>query len=75
MSVSIVSLASVLIYRYDCFYCNADPFATKLGFKVYHHKPECHVRKLGCCVQGQRHSNGSKCQCFVLVIPSDPQGI
>ena len=36
-------------------------FTTKLGLIVQHHKPECCVEKWDSCVQGQGHSEGSKC--------------
>ena len=47
----------------DSFYCiflTADPFATKLGLLVHYNKPECLVKKLDCCVQGQDHSKASE---------------
>ena len=50
--------------KYDSFYCIfriADPFATKLGLMVHYHKPECLMKKLDCCVQGQGHSKIAKC--------------
>ena len=37
-----------------------NPFATKLGLTVHHHKPEYPLKKVDCCVQGQGHSKGSK---------------
>ena len=40
----------------------AGSFSTKLGLLVQHHKPECSVEKLDYCVQGQGHSEDSKCQ-------------
>ena len=43
--------------KYDNVYCifwTADPFATRLGFLVHYHKPECFMEKLGC--YGQGHS-------------------
>ena len=39
--------------KYDSFYyifLIADPCATKLGFIVHYHKPECLTKKLDCCV-------------------------
>ena len=54
----------------------AGPFAAKLGFIVQHYKPECPVEKWDYCVQGQGHSEGSKCQCmFVRMISSEPQNV
>ena len=35
-------------------------FAIKLGLIVKHLKPECPVKKMDYCVQGQGHSKGSK---------------
>ena len=37
----------------------AEPFVTKLGMVIHHHRPECLVRRLVCCLQGQGHSEGS----------------
>ena len=37
---------------------------------------ECSVQKLDYCIQGQGHSDGSKCQwLFVQMISSEPQNI
>ena len=35
----------------------AEPFVTKPSMVIYHYKPECHVQKMGHCLQGQGHSN------------------
>ena len=35
----------------------AKPFVTKPSMVIHHYKPEYHVQKLGCYVQGQGHSN------------------
>ena len=35
----------------------AELFVTKPGMLMHHYKPECHVRKMGCYLQGQGHSN------------------
>ena len=46
-----------------CIYCNfwtADPFLIKINLMVSHHKPECLVERLDCCVQGQGRSDCSK---------------
>ena len=37
-------------------------FATKPGLMVHYYKPECLMKKLDCCVQGQGHNISSKCQ-------------
>ena len=37
----------------------AEPFVTKLGMVMHHHRPECHARKYICCLQIQGHSEGS----------------
>ena len=34
------------------------PFVTKLGTVVHHCELECHVKKMGFCLQGQGHSVG-----------------
>ena len=34
---------------------------------AHHHKPECLVRKLYCSVQGQGHSEDSKCQWMIVL--------
>ena len=53
----------------------AGPFATKLGL-IIQPKPECPVNTLDCSVQGNWHSQGSKCKwMFVQVISSEPQNI
>ena len=50
----------------------ADPFATKLGFIVHYHKPECPMKKLDYYLQGQGHSKISKCWwMFVQTISSE----
>ena len=35
----------------------AKPFVTKPSMVLHHYKPECHVRKMGCYLQSQGHSN------------------
>ena len=35
----------------------AEPFVTKPSMVIHHYKPECQVRKMGCYIQGQGHSN------------------
>ena len=37
----------------------AEPFVTKLGMVMRHHRPSCHTRRLVCYLQGQGHSEGS----------------
>ena len=60
---------------YDSFYCIfwiADPFATKLCLMVHYHKPECLMKKLDCCVQGQGHGKIAKCQwLFIQMLSSE----
>ena len=51
--------------KYDSLYYifwTADPFATKLGLIIHYHKPECFMKKLDGCVQGQGHSRMTECQ-------------
>ena len=56
--------------KYDSFYYifwTVDSLATKLGLVLHDHKPKCFVkkeRKKDHCIQGQGHSEGSKCQCL-----------
>ena len=51
----------------------ADSLATRLGLMVDHHKPECFVKKMDYCVQGQGHSDGSKCRwLFIQSASSEP---
>ena len=68
-----VTMSVHLWSKYDSFYnifwtsfynifWNANPFATKLGLVVQYHKPECLMKKLGCCVQGQGYHKTSKCK-------------
>ena len=33
----------------------AEPFATKLGMVLHHCEPECCLKRLVCCLQGQSH--------------------
>ena len=35
----------------------AEPFVTKPSMVMHHYKPECHVQKMVCYLQGQGHSN------------------
>ena len=51
-----------------CYYIfwTADSSVTKLG-PVTYHKPECLVKKMDCCIQGQGHSEGQN----VNVYPDD----
>ena len=50
----------------------ADPFAAILGLIVHYHKPECFMKMLECCVQGQGHSKISKCEwMFVQMMSSE----
>ena len=40
---------------------------------VQRYKLECHLKKMDCCVQGQGHSEGFKCQqMFVQMISPEP---
>ena len=67
-----VYVIKIWLFFYCIFWTN-DPFATRCSLMVHHRKPECLVRKLDCCVQGQGHSEGSKWQLFfVLLISSEP---
>ena len=34
-------------------------FVTKLGMVMQHHEPECLVKKIVCCLQGEGDSKGS----------------
>ena len=61
--------------KYDSFYhvfWIANSFATKLGLIVHYHKPECLMKKLECCVQGQGHGKISECQwLFIQMLSSE----
>ena len=51
--------------KYDSFYYIfwlSDTLATKLALVIpcNHHKPECPVKKMDDCIQGQGHNEGSK---------------
>ena len=53
--------------KYNSFYFifwTVDSLATKRGLMIHHHKPECHVKKLVYCIQGEGHGKGSKCLCL-----------
>ena len=55
--------------KYDSFYYifwTVDSLATKLGLMIHYHKPECLVKKMDNCIQGQGHSEGSNCQCLSI---------
>ena len=39
----------------------AQPFVTKPGVMMHHHLLQCHVTRLGCCLQGHGHSDGLYC--------------
>ena len=41
----------------DDILCIAEPFVTKPSMVIHHYKPECHVQKMGCYLQGQGHGN------------------
>ena len=43
--------------RLDDILCIAEPFVTKPSMVRHHYKPECHMQKMGFCLQGQGHSN------------------
>ena len=50
--------------KYDSFcyiFWTIDSLAANLGLMTRHHMPECLVKKLDYCIQGQCHSKGSKC--------------
>ena len=36
----------------------AEPSVTKLGVLMHHHGPDCHAKRLVCCLKGQGHSYG-----------------
>ena len=42
----------------------ADSLPTRLGLMIGYQRPEHLVEKLDYCIQGQGHSEGSKCQCL-----------
>ena len=42
------------------FFWTTDSFANTLSLMVRHHKLECLVKRLDCCVQGQGHSKDSQ---------------
>ena len=42
-----------LLYLQNCWFS-----ATKLGLIIHHHKPECLMKKLNYCIQGQGHNKG-----------------
>ena len=51
--------------NYDSFcyiFWTIDSLAANLGLMTRHHMPECLVKKLDYCIQGQCHSKGSKCR-------------
>ena len=62
----------IKIWQFYCIFWIADPFATKLGLMVHYRKPECLMKKLDCCVQGQGHGKIAKCQwLFIQMLSSE----
>ena len=45
----------------------AQSYVTKLGMVMHHHGPECHARRLVCCLQVQGHSGGSYNQVWLFL--------
>ena len=43
--------------RLDDILCIAEPFVAKPSMVRHHYKPECHMQKMGFCLQGQGYSN------------------
>ena len=53
-----------------------DSFATKRSLLVAHHKPQCPMKILDCCGEGQGHSEHLKCLImFVWTISSEPHNL
>ena len=50
-------LNGILSSSLDDILCIAEPFVTNPSMVRHHYKPERHVRKMGCYLQGQGHSN------------------
>ena len=48
----------ILLYLLNCW------FFGNQTFTIYHRKPECLAGNLDYCIQGQGHSERSKCQCL-----------
>ena len=50
----------------DSIFSTAEPIVTKLGMVMHHHEPECHARRLVCClqVQGPLRAHINKYGCF-----------
>ena len=51
-------------YSDYCIFWTADSLATKLCPMIGYHRPERLVEKVDYCLQGQSHSEGSKCRCL-----------
>ena len=47
-------------FHLDDISSTAEPFVTKLGIVMHHHGPECHARRLVCCLP----SSGSQWRCI-----------
>ena len=63
----IIKIWQFLLYLLNCW-----SFSTKHGLMVHYHKPECLMKKLDCCVQGQGHGKISKCQLlFIQMLSSE----
>ena len=54
-----------VIVQLDDISSTAEPSVTKLG--LVHHGPECHARRLVCCLQVQGHSEGSNNQVWLFL--------
>ena len=59
LSSGLRSQQGLIWSKYDSFYYifwTVDSLAIELGLMIHHCKPECHVKKIGYCIQGQGHT-------------------
>ena len=62
--IGVKSEQGLIWSKYESFYYifwTVDSVATKLGLMIHHQKPQCTMKKLDHCIQGQCQSEGSKC--------------
>ena len=62
----------IKIWQFLLYLLNCWSFSTKRGLMVHYHKPECLMKKLDYCVQGQGHGKIAKCQwLFIQMLSSE----
>ena len=52
----------------DDIFWSIKQFTTKLGIVMHHYEPDCLLKRLVCCLQGQGHSEGSYNQNMTIYV-------